>query len=843
MNTCSVILARSSALRLASVRSLVLGCALFAAPLFSLSHAAPRVAAINIHWSQDWLPPIWADVVQNTAGQRVWLMPTTETAAPVDSNGWPTQDARLWMWHNQPNARPGTYRLYFTGQATVTVQGTAPMTVQSNTYTASTNSSVVVLSLASSTGNTELRLLFSNTSGGVRDVKLMRPISPGSTTSHALTEIVDRVIRDQYAQLDIVRYMDASSINANPETTWGTRRLPGRFQNRQLPNPYDNNANRPTSVPWEYIVAFANATQTDAYICLPAMADADYMTRVARTFRYGSDGVNPYTSTQSNPVWAPLDANLNLYVEYSNEVWNGGSAFSQSRYALEQAQLLVTNNINHVINHDGIATPSTIYDRRWDLRSRYVIWRAVEMSRILRSVFGDSAMMTRVRPLWCYQVKRNSIDDRHGMAWANAYYTLTESHPVAYFFWGAGPATYRAAATGTTIDNVWNTGDMVRADYKNNILLLNSKMRAAFGVHFVTYEGMPNFGDPQGSTAAHPLAQQAFSDIRMYDEMIESSEIFEEAGGTFQTGYVWHQDYRFGYIHPTTHSTNTPRALSLFDAPTQTASVLDSGQILPFTYAGANYQACSPAWKISQAASTGSATMTAVSDHWSYLFRSLSGGNFNAQVNYSTSGAVTFAILVHGALAQTVTTGGAVSNVNTTLLPFTLPANFLSSVTVQKLSGTGSVTINSVAVTTGAAATTYTRFRLQVNSGTSGAWGRIGEIDWMVNSTAYPNPHYSGNSANITGTGTALWEAYDNSTVTSSYWDLQGTTGNIALNLGGTAIRPTSVRIRVPDANRAPATFTIAGSNDGTSWTTLYTQSTPLTTTSWGGLDLTFTIP
>ncbi len=833
---------------LASARSLFVFCSILAVAATPL-HAAPRVAAINIHWSQDWLPPMWADVVQNTAGQRIWQMPTTESAAPVDSNGWPTQDARLWMWAGQPNARPGTYRLYFTGQATVTAQGTAPITVQSNTYTASTNSSVVVLSLASSTGETNLRLLFSNTSGGVRDVKLMRPISPGSTTSHATTEIVDRVIRDQFAQFDIVRYMDPSSINANPETTWSTRRLPGRFQNRQHPNPYNSNMNKPTSVPWEYIIAFANATQTDAYICLPAMVDADYMTRVARTFRYGSDGVNPYTSTQSNPVWPPLDSNLNLYVEYGNELWNGGEnngdnyAFSQSIYALEQAQQVVTNNINHIINHDGWATPSTIFTRRWDLRARYVIWRAVEMSRIFRTVFGDSAMMTRVRPLWCYQIKREAVDDQHGMAWANAYYTLTESHPITYFFWGAGPATYRSAATGTTIDNVWNTGEMVRADYKNNILMLNSKMRAAFGVHFVSYEGMPNFGDARGSGVAHPLAQPAFSDIRMYDEMIESYEIFEEAGGTFQTGYVWHQDYRFGYIHPDTHSTNTPRALALIDAPSYTASVLDSGQTLPFTYAGANYQACSPAWKIAQAASTGSATITGVTNHSSYLFRSTSGGNFNAQVNYSTSGAATFAILVHGALAHTVTTGGAVSNVSTALFPFTLPANFLSSVTVQKLSGSGSVTVNSVAVTNGTSATTYTRFRLQVNSGTSGAWGRIGEIDWMVNSTAYPNPHYSGNSANITGTGTALWEAYDNSTATSSYWDLQGTTGNLALNLGSTSVRPTAVRIRVPDANRAPATFTIAGSNDGTNWTTLYTQSSPLTSSSWSGLDLTFAIP
>src|SRR6202044_3533348 len=33
-------------------------------------------------------------------------------------------------------------------------------------------------------------------------------------------------------------------------------------------------------------------------------------------------------STTANPVWAPLNSNLKVYIEYSNEIWNSG--FSQS---------------------------------------------------------------------------------------------------------------------------------------------------------------------------------------------------------------------------------------------------------------------------------------------------------------------------------------------------------------------------------------------------------------------------------------------------------------------------------------------------------------------------------
>ena len=81
----------------------------------------------------------------------------------------------------------------------------------------------------------------------------------------------------------------------------------------------------------------ANETGRDLYINIPMAAtgwtpaDADsYVYKLAQLIRYGSDGVEPYTSPQADPAYPPLNPNLNVYVELSNEYWNAaGDAFRQ----------------------------------------------------------------------------------------------------------------------------------------------------------------------------------------------------------------------------------------------------------------------------------------------------------------------------------------------------------------------------------------------------------------------------------------------------------------------------------------------------------------------------------
>ena len=95
-------------------------------------------------------------------------------------------------------------------------------------------------------------------------------------------------------------------------------------------NPGDN-------ATWEYLVMMANETGKDLYITIPMNANQAYVTDLANLLRYGSDGVNPYTSYQAHPAYPGLNSNLSVYVEWANEIWNWAGGFGQSQAGVAAA--------------------------------------------------------------------------------------------------------------------------------------------------------------------------------------------------------------------------------------------------------------------------------------------------------------------------------------------------------------------------------------------------------------------------------------------------------------------------------------------------------------------------
>lgn len=143
-------------------------------------------------------------------------------------------------------------------------------------------------------------------------------------------------LRDR--QWDNLRMMVAAETNNNPTMHWSERNLPDQFSQadvRSYRDPYTGAiapapTERHSGIAWEYQVAMANATGLDLWICVPhlAVAGGNHVTKIAQLVRYGSDGVEPYTSDQgANAAWPGLDPSLSLYIEYSNEIWNGGGQF------------------------------------------------------------------------------------------------------------------------------------------------------------------------------------------------------------------------------------------------------------------------------------------------------------------------------------------------------------------------------------------------------------------------------------------------------------------------------------------------------------------------------------
>lgn len=123
---------------------------------------------------------------------------TASIAVPVDANGWPTTDARLLLWSNT-GFMSGTYRIIVGGRATLTGLGAFILDPAGVQYDAARDTTTAVATVASDAEAaaelqmTDTRRTPASAAGsGVRFVKVMRPVTRGSATSHDAAEIFHR---------------------------------------------------------------------------------------------------------------------------------------------------------------------------------------------------------------------------------------------------------------------------------------------------------------------------------------------------------------------------------------------------------------------------------------------------------------------------------------------------------------------------------------------------------------------------------------------------------------------------------------------------------------------------
>ena len=413
---------------------------------------------------------LWANAMDG--GRDEWAVYNAGTLVPRDTNGWPMTDATNIVFEGyQPNQGAGSYFLQFQGKAAVyaydfnncslSVNGTSyggnlPF---GTGYNATSNLTTATLTLYSNAPGGILYLGFYNsrrnptdtTNSGVTNVKLMRPVTPGSTNSCPLGSYFYPPIETALQRYTLLRFI----LNADTDTEWN---------NRPTEKPsYSTHVNIGNQRYWEQMVMLANECGKDLYVCLPVQASDDYLTNVANLIRYGSDGVNPYTSAQANPVYPPLNPNLRVILEHENEVWNFG--FPNFGYNVNMLLQAYTNNTPdwQIVNYDGAysSNPSGAW-LRWH------ILRGLRASDIFRSVFGDAAMGSRVRPIYEYQ-----YDDANGTAsgaltFVDNYFNNADGtahvatpYPVNHYFWGGGAAVYYASgnSSGTQTNIVFaNSG-------------------------------------------------------------------------------------------------------------------------------------------------------------------------------------------------------------------------------------------------------------------------------------------------------------------------------------------------------------------------------------------------
>ncbi len=493
----------------------------------SVTLAAPNAIGTNVSAPLDWdRNRAFADIMKTA---RDFTLPNSETAAPLDAQGWPTTDAQCVAWHGIDQMH-GTYRLSFTGRATVELAwGTA--TLRNQVYDAATNTTTADLDYPSA-DDYALLIRFTGTLGGVRNVRLMRPIAPGSGTSYAPGTLFTDQFKAALAPFSTLRFMDFTAANWNQQATWSERVPPeaASFQRSGASYGWQGKG-----AAWEYVIALANETHKDAWICVPAHADDDYVLQLARLFHDG----NPAAG------FTPLGPDLKLYVEYSNEVWNWG--FEQATYNDQQAAAELAAGDPYGYNYDG---------SNWAAAWRRVARKAADIGRLFRSVFGDEQMMARIRPVFCWQAVYKATG-QDPLKYLEAAYIprFAPGQPVSALIWGGGGSAYYSPENNSdslTLDNIWASEAMDPfhwgkdgPDSENpGRQIYNAQVCHTFGIARLAYEGGPSLDNTGHSEAVKEASVQ---DPRMTGSVLAHHAAWSRWGGDLLMYYTLTHDYMWGF--------------------------------------------------------------------------------------------------------------------------------------------------------------------------------------------------------------------------------------------------------------------------------------------------------
>jgi hypothetical protein len=641
--------------------------------------ATSNLMGINIAPPDDYAGDrLYADVMKVS---RDFNISGTTTPAPVDANGWPMSDFSFYVWAGIDKMN-GTYTMTFSGQAanvTASPGGNIPVTYDaaSNTSTgtfnyAPTDSNFLVL-YVTGTKRTSSSALGS----GVTSMKLMRPLTPGSAKSYPSSVLFNAPLKTLISKFSAIRFLDFLRTNSNTQINWSDRPLPTWASiNRTL-------GGHGVGGPWEHVILLSNETGKDAWINIPFGATDAYIQNVARLFAYG-------TSPQANPVYPPLNANLHVYVEYSNELWNFGPAFTQAANNQQAAiDELVSTSGNSPLNWDGIwdRTTNFSYNMGW----RRAAKRSVELSNIFRSVFGDAAMGTRVRPVMMSQLGTAGATLFDETKMMLDYYNnmggnfVTTPHPPSYYLYGAGGSGYYSPATNvSSLDALFTDPAFTPTGFASS-LQADAKLVAAMGLKRVAYEGGPSLDKTGG--VRDGISAQAINDPRMTTTLVNMHNAWSSNGGELLVYFSALGDYQWGFT-PDVYTLATPKLLAIDALNAAQRAPMTFGTAVPGNMAGSAADACSRGYNCGSNAFRADGT----SFTWaSYSFRSSGASTWTVNLSVAGANNASVAVYVDGKLAGTqTTTGGALSfNAGTV-------SAGLHGVSVRSVAGTFS--LNSVAV-------------------------------------------------------------------------------------------------------------------------------------------------
>lgn len=233
---------------------------------------------------------------------------------------------------------------YPSGEYTVLYNGKGKLDAWNAAEIISRTAGKIVIRIDSSKGGFHLKLLETDSEDYIRNIRV---IMPGFIDTYEDNPWHPAFL-NRWKGVACLRFMDFMHTNGSEISTWSQRPT------------LDDATFNSKGIALELLIDLANRLDADPWFCIPHLADDQYVRNFAEM------------------VKDRLDPDLKVYVEYSNETWNG--MFPQSRYAGEQGQKL------------GFA------EKPWEAGWRYTAYRSVQIFKIFEEVFGANDRLVRILP-------------------------------------------------------------------------------------------------------------------------------------------------------------------------------------------------------------------------------------------------------------------------------------------------------------------------------------------------------------------------------------------------------------------------------------------------------------
>ncbi|MCX9155493.1 hypothetical protein OPU71_05075 [Niveibacterium sp. 24ML] len=544
-------------------------------PILPAEDVTKNRFGMNTWFLSDWDGGLaFADAMKQA---RPWQDATDwhQPVGGIDALGWPTADASTVILTGTPAQINGTYKLVFNGQADVSLMWVGG-TVSNKVYDAASNTTTAdVTYAANATGSVGIilkntkRTANSAVNSGFTNMRLYRPGYPADGSAVFTTPFIAA-----FAKTHTVRMMDWTATNSNLVEHWADRMTPLHFSREggRYTGPgglvYDSSS---LGVAIEHQIQLCNAAHVDCWINVPVAADDDYVRKLALALRYGTDGTNPYTSTQANPVYPPLDPSLRVYLEYANEIWNSAGGFrcfgviQDIVAALPAGHPLLT------------PTEASIWFKMW----RYPAYRTALISDIFRAVYGEASMMTRIRPVLMTQQGDGQATLSQAINWLDHYArSQSPARQVSDYLYGAGGSGYynstNEPANKADRDAYFAAGSYPPAPNVKGFGV-DAVWAANFGLKRIAYEGGPSL-DNYGDVDARALN----ADPRMQDMVVKTHDAWSQQGGDLLVYYVARGTPKWEFT-PDITTLATPKYKALDQLQTQPRAAVTLGQALPGT--------------------------------------------------------------------------------------------------------------------------------------------------------------------------------------------------------------------------------------------------------------------